>query len=265
MPIKAFAIGNWTTQKKLQKGDAEAGLEFEEHINRLIIQHGAKEFLDDSYVGESPHDIRAEIMRLEKRERDYHQHTPGSTPLTDSEAGYLGRQISKLSTLTRENTSMTRACGPIKEFIDTHIDHLLTNDIKAVATDIQIQLYEQIRRCRAIIQSKCCGDPTTTREMLMRRFEMGTAQSPDEVMTALDNIGILQEQLTAHHRAVTRSIDEEATATARQTLPWPALGPPPPIFKECLPPPRRFLRLGISARDSGGDRAIGEARSRFKG
>ena len=96
----------------------------------------------------------------------------------------------------------------------------MESEVYSITTDENIPLYDQIRQMIEIVAQKCLGNKSKTRSMIMKKFEMGHATSPGEVVTVLDNFTIITRQLQVHYQTVTGMTDDMATESTPDDTIW---------------------------------------------
>lgn len=233
MPIRPIFIQSWTG-RKLRKGDAISCLELLQQVKRLVAANSAGSYLKADFDWGDLEQIRALIGPLEAAAHAFYARQEGAQRPSESKTKDLQelRQIEKR--LMQLHAEVTRSCNPLKIFLDDHIDSALQHVIDHVSTDTDMPIHKQVRMSMGLIADKCLGDPVSTRKMLVDRFKMGTATTAADVVTALDNMGIIRDQLQVHYDTVSNAVDEAATIRAR-TFNEDA----EEVYGECQPPPTR--------------------------
>ena len=228
MPVYPITLASWT-DRQLHKGDAEGCLEFLAEINKLASANSAGDYIADTFEWGNARPITERIQQLSAQ-----QFATPPVPLTEDEQNTLLRCIPLEDRINKEHKRVTTACSPLKTFIDNHLSTDLAIMVEDITTDTSIPVYKQVRSALKLIKNSCLGTPSETRDMLMQKFKMGTARTPAEVVTALDNIAIIQKQLKIHHATVNATEDEVATTLARTRNPAA-----PAVMKTCQEPPKR--------------------------
>ena len=230
MPVRPITLEPWT-DRRLQKGDAEGCLEFLAEIRKIASSKSAGPYIADDFEWGDKTRISARIQELMNQQLNA---IPGTEPLTEAEGRELDQCIKLEGRINSEQDRVTTACAPLKTFIDNHLSTDMATMVEEITTDTAMPIYKQVRDALAIIKNSCLGTPTETRDTLMQKFKMGTARTPADVVTALDNIAIIRKQLKIHHETVIATVNEAATASLRARNPAA-----PPVMKTCQEPPDR--------------------------
>ena len=206
--------------EKLVNGDPEGFLSFNDETKRLYSDYGAGPHMSPGYEWGDLNAIRTTVDKLQQRDTDYYEKKPGAEPLTNAEIKYLDRKIALAKTVKDEQKEVKAACGPIKIFIiDDHIDTDLVAAVRKFSIDSTIPIYEQIHRTLKIIAEKCLVEAANTRAALYNKFDMGLASTPAQVVIAMNNFGIIKQQMETHYDTVTSTVDQVKTTLARRHNP----------------------------------------------
>ena len=163
--------------------------------------------------------------------------------LSLDERRYLDSLRKQEERAANEQTRMITACGPVKAFIDSHLDSSLSAEVREIMTSTDIPLYDQVRQGLRIIAEKCLGNPVETRKSLYKKLEdLPTVRKPGHLLDLLDNMAIVLGRMQIHYDTVTNTVDEAATDKTRARNPLA-----PPVMKVCQRPPTSEENIAILA------------------
>jgi hypothetical protein len=93
------------------------------------------------------------------------------------------------------------ACYPLKLFISSHIDEGLRVLINPIVANTEIRIHRQVVESLKTIASACLEeDPLVLRRKLLHQFDMGRATSAADIVTVLNNFGILINRLNLQYK-----------------------------------------------------------------
>ena len=229
--------------KQLRIRDAERCLDFLDEVRRITSANQAGNFLKPAYQARDLTTIKDYMEALERQEHNFITGVPGVRKLTLDERRYLESLRKQEERAANEQDRMITACGPIKSFIDSHLDSSLSAEVREIMVSNEIPLYDQVRQSLRIIAEKCLGNPVETRKSLYRKLEdISPVRKPGHLLDLLDNMAIILGRIQIHYDTVTTTVDEAATDKARARNPLA-----PPIMKICQLPPTSGEKIAILA------------------
>lgn len=219
--------GNETLHK-----DPTECLRFWKSLQQLIGAQGAHRYMDPAYEMENPEPFKEQVKLITNKAIAHGLDPANYPPLTETEATLLPILQNRIRDAEEEATRVRTALGPIKSFIDDHVDLSLASEIREFSLATDKTLPYMVSGMTNTILSSCLSNAYNTNKQLRGRFNMGKAATINDVISVLDNMEIITSWLELHHNTITNMVDREATARAEAIDPRA-----PDVMMTCPPVP----------------------------